>query len=167
MKKRNTFLAVALLLAVVVLGVGYSAATGQWVVNGTATAEAGDFDVAFTSVDNEEIASVVSDTEANMEVSLKEVGDSKTAIFTITNKSAKGIGASIPEVVITYQDENGTVTASESAYFEVTHKLASNTIASNGGTTTLEVTVTLKKAASTTVSEEFQVSLGTITAVQE
>ena len=145
MKKKNTMLGVLLLLAVVVLGVGYAAATGTWVVNGTATAQAGDFDVAFTSVDNEDIASVVDDTTAEMTVSLKELTDTAEATFTITNKSAEGIGATIPGVTVKFKDAEGNYTIAEDAseYFTVATELSSNTIASNGGTQTLKVTVFL------------------------
>lgn len=166
MKKRNTFLGVILLLAVVVLGVGYAAATGPWVVNGTATASANTgFDVAFTAVDNEEIASVQSDVLGQMDVTLVNVGDAETAIFTLTNKSPKGIGAEIDpdSIEVTYKDGS----AVESSYFDVTYELGSETIASNNGTTTLKVTVTLKQAALEEVEETFNVSIGTITAVQE
>lgn len=165
MKRKNTFIIIALLLAVVALGVGYAASTGTWIVNGTATAEAGDFDVAFTAVNEEaeDYASVESDTVAKMDVSLKEVTDSQSATFTITNKSAKGIGASIPEVVVTYDDG----TEVESKYFNVTTELSSNTIASDGGEVTLTVTVELKQSTPVEVTESFKVSLGTITAVQE
>jgi len=165
MKKKNTMIAVVLLLAIVVLGVGYAAATGPWVINGTATATANDgFDVAFTSVDDEEIAAVEGDTEGTMTVTLANVNDSETATFTITNNSPKGIGAEIDEdsIVVTYND-----TEVPSDYFDVTYELGNSTITSNGGTTTLAVTVTLKQAALAEVTETFKVSIGTISAIQE
>ena len=170
MKKKNTFLAVALLLAVVLLGVGYAAATGPWVVNGTATAEANEgFDVAFTAVDNEDLGRIVNDVTAEMEVSLKEVDEYETVTFTLTNNSPIGIGAEIDpdSIVIKYEAEDGTVTADESEFFLITHQLGETTIDSNGGTTTLAVTVKLKQAALAEVTEKFTVSIGTITAVQE
>ena len=165
MKKKNTMLAVLLLLAVVVLGVGYAAATGPWVINGEATANANDgFDVDFTSVDDETIGQIVSDTEGKMTVTLTEVGDSETAVFTLTNNSPKGIAAEIVEdsISITYDAD-----AASSDYFLVEYELGSTTIASDGGTTTLSVTVTLKQAALEEVKEDFKVSIGTINAVQE
>lgn len=170
MKKRNTFLAIALLLAVVVLGVGYAAATGPWVISGTATASANDgFDVAFTAVDKEDLGTVTNDTTASMEVTLAEVGDSETVTFTLTNRSPEGIGAKIDKnsITIKYEAEDGSVTADASEYFTVTYDLGSETIDSNNGTTTLAVTVTLDKAALAEVTEKFEVSIGSITAVQE
>lgn len=159
MKKKNTFLTVALLLAVVVLGVGYAASTGPWVVEGTATATASEFDVAFTNHqagNNVTSSSVEGDLLAKMAVELENVGDTATATFTITNRSQKGIGAEINEddIVIT----RGT----NSEYFDVTYKLGSSTIASNGGTTTLEVTVELIKATTEEKTETFTVSLNDI-----
>ena len=168
MKKKNTFLAVALLLAVVVLGVGYAAASGPWVVNGTATASAEtDFDVSFTAVDDETAS--FTETEGTMSVTLANVGDSETVTFTLTNSSPKGIKAVIDpsSVVVTYEDEQGEVTAESSEYFLVEPTLSANEISSDGGEVTLAVKVTLKKAALTEVTEDFKVSIGTIEAGQE
>ena len=165
MKKKNSMLAIMLLLAVVVLGVGYAAAAGPWVINGTAKAAANDgFDVDFTSVDKEDIAAIESDTVGTMTVTLTEVGDSEDATFTLTNNSPKGIGAEIDPNSITVTYNNG---ADASDYFLVEYELGSETIASDGGTTTLKVTVTLKQAALAEVTETFKVSIGTIEAVQE
>lgn len=175
MKKKNTFIVVALLLAVVVLGVGYAAATGPWVINGTATASANtDFDVDFTgtpTVTDGVTANITQDDElktAEMTVTLTTMDDEESATFTLTNNSPEGIKAVIDEnsISVTYEGEDGEVTATASEYFDVAYELADTEIPS-GESTTLTVTVKLKKVALTEITEKFKVSIGTITADQE
>ena len=143
-------------MAVVVLGVGYAASIGPWVVEGTAKANASEFNVAFTdhqAGDNVTSSSVESDILAKMAVELENVGDTATATFTITNRSQEGIGAEINDGNIEI------IRGDNSEYFDVSYKLGSTTISSNGGTTTLEVTVKLIKATTEEKTETFSVSL--------
>lgn len=162
MKKRNTLLTVALLLTVVILGVGYAAASGPWVVEGTATAKASQLDVAFTAATN---GTVSSDILAEMTaVELDEIGEFATAEFVIKNRSKAGIGAQInaDDITVTYGDENATT----SDYFTVTKALDKNYLAS-GDSATLTVTVTLEKVGLTDITESFKVSINDITAKAE
>ena len=162
MKKRNTLLSVALLLAVVILGVGYAAASGPWVVEGTATAKASELDVEF--VQEGSTGTVESDVKATMEVELDEIGEEATATFVILNNSKAGIAAEINADNITVAYEGG---ASTSEYFEVTKTLAEPTKLASGDSTTLTVTVRLKKVGLTDVTETFTVSINEINAVEE
>ena len=163
MKKKNTFLSIALLLAVVVLGVGYAASSGPWVIEGTATAKASDLDVKFTTATGDGNPTVVSEKLGEMTVELTEIGETATATFTIKNNSKTGIAADInPDTItVTYADD-----ATSSDYFNVTHSLAKTALAS-GEETTLTVTVELKKVGLTNVTETFKVSINEITARAE
>lgn len=175
MKKRNTFVVVALLLAVVVLGVGYAASTGPWVISGTAKASAStDFDVDFIgtpTVTDGVVASITNDVSATMEVTLSNVDDSGSATFTLTNNSPVGIGASFTADMVKIYKENGTdewENSTSSEYFDIAvDTTGTGTIASNGGTATVKVTVTLKKAAVADITERFVVKVEGITATQE
>ena len=143
--RRNRFL-LAIVAFILVLGVGYAAASGPWVVEGTATAKASELDVKFTDATagaNTTSAAFSSDVLATMAVELDEIGEEATATFTITNASKKGIGAEInPDTItVTYGDND----AATSEYFEVTKTLTETELASNGGSTTLTVTVKLLK----------------------
>lgn len=175
MKKKNTFIVVALLLAVVVLGVGYAASTGPWVINGTAKASAStEFDVDFTGtpvVTDGVVASVTNDLSATMEVTLSNKDDVGSATFTLTNNSPVGIGASFTADMVKIYKSNGTdewVNDTASDYFNITvDTTGTGTIASNGGIATVKVTVTLKKAAVSDITESFVVKVEGITATQE
>ena len=189
-KKKNTLLAVGLLVAVISLGIGYAISTQTLKVEGTATAqESGtSFNVKFTGAqadtelkDTDGVtvlasssASVTANEKvATMNVTLTNVGNSQTVTFTVTNASQAGLAAKILKDNVKIY-EKGTTNEYSSEYFDVATNIANDiTIASGtNNTATFTVTVTLKKAYvgtddSTEITEEFDVVLEGVTAVQE
>lgn len=142
MKKKRTFLVVALLVAALSLAVGYAAITKNLAVTGSASATPNNdnFKVRFTGTPetsdaNKVTASITSDLAAKINVSgLTTTGDTVTATYTIENYSDE-LGANLAV---------GNITNNNSEYFEVTALLAAPAIA-KGATTTLTVTVKLLK----------------------
>lgn len=182
MKKKNTFLGVALLIAVLVLGIGYALTTGPLTIEGTATANqsATSFNVKFTNATaDEEItdsesnvlasssAQVTSDSVATMTVDLTNVGDSQTVTFEVTNDSQAGLKAVIdPANVKIYK--HGTTEDFSSEYFTVTQSITDSVEIASQDKTTFTVTVELKKAViGDAVTEKFDVVLSDITAEEE
>ena len=142
MKKKRTFLVVALLVAALSLAVGYAAITKNLAVTGSASATTNNdnFKVRFTGTPetsdaNKVTASITSDLAATINVSgLTTTGDTATATYTIENYSAE-LGADLAV---------GSITNGNSEYFEVTASLGATSIAA-GAKTTLTVTVKLLK----------------------
>lgn len=180
MKKKNTLLGVALLVAVLMLGIGYAIDAVDLTINGTATAQEGDasFVVKLTDAKVDTTQTDTSKATANvatnglsatMDVTLTNVGDSQTATFTVTNDSLKGLGAKLTAANVTV-----TGAAETSNYFTITHDVKDAELASEGGTTTFTVTVTLDKAyvgtaedAASSVTENFTIVLNGIEAYAE
>ncbi len=171
MKKKSTVLGVALLVGIVLLGVGYAASSGPFKITGSANANASDkFNVAFNTdvtipdTDTTKVtASVTGDTSATMSVTLKEKDEAASATFTVKNTSPAGLKAVLGDVKVY---KKGTTEAYSSDYFTVTPTLSSTTLASEGGTATLEVKVSLKKVALAQTTEEFDISID-VTPAQE
>ena len=142
MKKKRTFLVVALLVAALSLAVGYAAITKNLEVTGSASATTNDdnFKVRFTGTpetsDGSKVtAKVTGELAATINVSdLTTTGDTVTATYEIENYSAE-LGASLAV---------GTIENSNKDYFEVTASLGAASIAA-GAKTTLTVTVKLLK----------------------
>ena len=142
MKKKRTFLVVALLVAVLSLAVGYAAITKNLAVTGSASATTQDdnFKVRFTgtptTTDGSKVtATITNELAATINVTgLTTTGDTVTATYTIENYSAE-LGANL---------EVGSITNGNSEYFEVTATLGADSIAA-GANTTLTVTVKLLK----------------------
>lgn len=142
MKQSKTFLALAIVVAVLALGIAYAAITSVTLnVNGnvTATPDQGNFKIAFDNVNNKPTFSgtgaatltIVDGTHATMEVTgLTKVGDAMTATFTINNTS-DDISA---DLVATPSNDN-------TEYFTVTATLGATTIGPKTGTTTVTVQV--------------------------
>lgn len=191
--KKNSMIIIAMLIAVVCLGIGYALSTTSLTINGTATAkENTDFDVYFTKAEADSTQVTTGDDEktstaalvsadsnnhskvAEMKVVLKKVGSSQTATFTVENGSAEGLAAKIKgSNVLICKTADCTSSDFSSDYFNVTTSLTDTTIASKKAaessfhTTDFTVTVTLKKSAVTEQEENFFVVLKDIEAVQD
>lgn len=190
MKRKNTLLGVGLLVAIIGLGIGYAIQAQELKVEGTATAQesATSFVVKFTDVTpttaqtttngsdgilTSVLANKTSDNKATMEVTLTNLNDEVSASFTIQNASQKGLSAKIaPENIKIYSQ--GTTSEYSSDYFDVTHNINETKTIQSGteNELTFTVTVKLKKAfvssdANNTVTENFDIVLTGITAVQE
>lgn len=144
MRKRNTYVGLILLVAVLMLGIGYAAITNITLnINGSANAIVSDenFKVKFTgtpTVSDETIveATITDDTNATITVnSLVSKGDKVTATYTIENAS-EDLSASVAVP---------TVVNSNEEYFNVTTDMSSATTVTAGDTTTVTVTVELIK----------------------
>lgn len=153
MKKRKTFIAMALVIAVLVLGVGYAAISNISLnVNGTANITANsDFTVEFDEahtvvVTNGAAGAYTGDLTATMTVSLDSAKTEQTAVYKIDNKSAElsaNLEATVSNVdtdldkyvnitTALYSDEgcttilSGPVIKNETAYLKVTASLEKN-----------------------------------------
>jgi len=180
MNKRNTFLGVALLIAVLMLGIGYALTSGPLKINGTATANTATegFNVYFSGAEAgtattgaSSTAEVTADTKvAEMTVTLTNVGDSQTATFTVKNDSNAGLKAKLnKDNVHIYKNATGTEVFS-SDYFTVTTSWTNTGIEiPSQQEEELTVTVELKKAVAddTPVEEKFYIVLDEFTAVAE
>lgn len=159
MKKRKSFVSLALLVAVLILGVGYAINSIDLKVNGDVSISADDsnFTVEFTEATvtgDGNTATIGDKTTATLDVkSLKTVGDTITATYTITNKSKAGVSASLTEPTVAYT-EGGTA----NGYYEATAALGTTNAIAPNGTTTLTVTVKLVKAPLDDVTGKFTVS---------
>lgn len=144
MKKRNTYVGLILLVAVLMLGIGYAAITNITLnITGSAKAVVSDenFKVRFTgtpTVSDEDVvtATITDDVTATINVeSLVAKGDKVTATYTIENAS-DDLSASIAVP---------TVENSNDEYFSVTTDMTDAVTVASKGTTTVTVTVELIK----------------------
>lgn len=149
MKKRNTLLGLALLVAVLVLGVGYAWDAINLQINGTVEVapNSENFKVVFSEgaltkgTEGTDVVTTDGTKTAGLDVkSLVAVGDTVVATYTVKNNSGAGINAVLGEVTVT----EGTTNAE---YFSVTTEwLDATTTLAPTGTRQLKVTVTLDKA---------------------
>lgn len=159
-KKKNTLIAVGLLVAVIGLGIGYAINTQTLKVEGTATAQesASSFSVKFkevsptTAVVTREtttnggegailtsvVATKTSDTVATMTAVLTNIGDEVEATFTIENASQSGLGALVSANNVKVY-AHGTETDFTSEYFEVIPVVTTTTIPSTDNTETPDI----------------------------
>lgn len=144
MKKRNTFFGIGLLVALLVLGIGYAAISNITLnIGGTGKAGVSDsnFKVKFIgtpTVSDEDIvkATISKDEEATINVdSLVAKGDKVTATYQIQNASAD-LSASLAVP---------TVSNSNTEYFSVTTDMTEAVTLASNETTTITVTVELIK----------------------
>ena len=167
MKKRKSFAALALIVAVLILGVGYAINNVDLTVTSDVKVNADDnnFKVEFTKaiVDNEgtgNTATVGDGTEATLHVeSLSAVGDIIQATYIITNNSATGIEAALSSPSITYKNPDGdSIDADE--YYEVTVDFNGSVdpVLAVGEEATLRVVVKLLKAPVNDITGNFTVS---------
>ncbi len=164
MKKKKSFVALALVVAVLVLGVGYALTTIDLKVNGDITVSPDDsnFDVNFTDASITTTGTLTGKTDtadkgngkiATLSVkTLKTVGEKVVAEYTITNNSKAGINATLSNPTATQTDD----TAKD--YYTVTAELADNAAIAPNGTKKLTVTVELVKAPLEEVTGNFTVT---------
>lgn len=164
MKKKKSFVALALVVAVLVLGVGYALTTIDLKVNGDITVSPDDsnFDVKFTNATVTEHGTVQGKTDeanigdgrtATLSVkTLKTVGEKVVAEYTITNNSKAGINATLSNPTATKKDDVAK------DYYTVTATLENNDAIAPNGTKKLTVTVELVKAPLEEVTGAFEVT---------
>ena len=163
MKKKKSFVALALVVAVLVLGVGYALTTIDLKVNGDITVSPDDsnFDVNFTDASITTTGTLTGKTDiadkgngkiATLSVkTLKTVGEKVVAEYTITNNSKAGINA-------TLSNPTATQTTDAAKDYTVTTTLENNDAIAPNGTKKLTVTVELVKAPLEEVTGNFTVA---------
>ena len=169
-KKRN-YIIVAILLAVVTLGIGYAAVSKLLTIDGTATALPSDgVKLQFTGTPtnsgtesgNAAAINGSDPTKATCTVVLKNINDSATCTYTVSNNTTDTTISAKDLAISVYEDSNFATawSASSSSYFTITTSIGSTTLA-NGATTTATVTVTLKKenTTGTSITENFYVKV--------
>ena len=145
MKKKKSMFALALIAMVLVLGVGYAVISGVTLtISGSASTETRDLDVvisAATPNDNtKDVYGEVSnpnDLNATIHVAnMKAVNETQTVTYTIKNN----------ETDVAAEISKKSISPASNEYFEVTTSVDSSTVtAQPNGTTTVDVTVKLKK----------------------
>jgi cytochrome c oxidase assembly protein Cox11 len=154
MNSQKTIIALALVVAIIALGVAYAAIGNQTlVVEGTATAATSDanFDVKFIN----EVGSISTSGDGTIEAKLDESDPtSRTAIMNVSGLTTKGQtatavytikNASQAEIEALLKAE---VTQTNKDWYTVSATVAQPKIGQNG-TTTLTVNVTLEKTPAT------------------
>ena len=143
MKRRNTYVGLILLVAVLMLGIGYAAMSNITLnITGSASAivEDENFKVAFIGTpevsSSDVTATITDDHNATLNVTgLSAKGDKATATYTIEN-SSEDLSASVAIPTITNSNED---------YFTVTTDMAAAKTLTAGQSTTVTVTVELVK----------------------
>lgn len=177
MKKKNTFLGVALLIAVLAVGIAFAATTQTLKISGTASGVESpeNFNVVFATATpgdsfgdgadgvTVEIDTVNDSTSRSAKMTftgLKTVGDQKMATFTVRNDSAEGVAAKFNSANFVIETADGQEFTSD--YFTITTDLVEGEQTLNPGET-LEFTVyvELSKAivGEDTHTEQFFISL--------
>ncbi|MBQ2999817.1 MAG: hypothetical protein IJD64_05085 [Clostridia bacterium] len=176
MKKRRTLIISLLLVAALMLGIGYAALSRELIISSTAILNPNndDFKIEFTSADSSDDAKATasiaaSKTTANYEVKgLSKQNDNVTLTYVVTNNTADvnaeltglsltegllfiGDGTSTPGVVSDYFTKTVTVTHDESGkvWAEDDHI----TLAP-GKTATVTIVVTLKQTVTQRITLE-------------
>lgn len=145
MKKKKSMFALALIAMVLVLGVGYAVISGVTLtISGSASTETKDLDVVISAANPNDTTKDVYGTVSNPNdlnatihvANMKKVGETQTVTYTITNN----------EDDVAAEISKKSITPASNEYFEVTTSVDSTTvIAQPKGTTTVDVTVRLKK----------------------
>ena len=156
MKNKKLLVGIALLIVVLVIGIGYAAITDSLTITGTAKATANDdnFKVVFngTKTADDGVTATVTAGEktASMDVTgLTTAGETKSATFTIQNQSA--------ELNALVDVKAQSITNTE--FFAIETEVADTTALAPQGTTTVTVTVKLIKTPIEEVTGTINVEL--------
>ena len=153
MEQKKLFIGLALVIAVLALGVAYASITTQTLnVAGTATAEASNdnFNVVFegevpnsksatvgTNVNSAVVTASANGKSGNFSISkLDTEGEYVTITYPIVNKSPD-LAAKLKNIQITNSDNT-------KAWWDITANIAKTDLAANGDSASLVITVTLK-----------------------
>lgn len=145
MKNKRFFYGFIVLVALLCLGIGYAAISKNLTINGNVNADAAGSDalqvVFYSSEDSKCETSIASGGQSATITtdSLKTVGETAEAVITIKNNS-QHLRAIITKLSGAFDDNT------YNTYFTLTiSEISSTPLAANGGTTTVTVTITLKK----------------------
>ena len=169
-KKRN-YTILAILLAVVALGIGYATATTLLTINGSATALASDG--AELEMSNASVSGGQSGSSATVDsndssvgtctVVLKTAGETATCTFTVSRASGMDAGVDVSSITASVYTTGQNPVLWENSndeWFDITASVTDASL-SDGDTTTLTVEVELLKANLTgsDVTETFTVKV--------
>lgn len=167
MKKKRTYVTLALIIAILMLGVGYAAVTKELTITGTlnATVDNSQFNVEFTKADkavNLTGTPTASGTSATFTVdgsNMKTKGDTASVEFTITNNTTTAVNLSAKLSAANIQQ-------AENSKFTVTATDLSGKTLKPGETATTTVTVKLNETPIEAITDESVTIKYTATAVQ-
>ncbi len=172
MKKRRSVVIAFLLVAALVMGVGYAALTDVLDITGSADINQSAAEEAFNQ-----------DVYFKDDITIHESGNTSSvnpdnndkASFTVTSLKGAGDTASFTYTIVNDGDVPATVTPSlkagtgntNSEYFDISSDWngASKELAAHGGTLTYKVTVTLKKTPVESISGSFIIELTAVSNV--
>lgn len=164
MKKRKTFIGMALVLAILILGVGYAAInTVNLTINGTANVTANaDFKVAFDQ--NHEIAvdggidganaAYTGELSGTMTVSLDSTHTTQSAIYKINNNSTELSATLVANVTNDDETLNKYVTVTTELFTDAQCVQTLNGTVAKGTSAYLKVTATLKNNPSQDIKDK-------------
>lgn len=169
--KKKTYTLVAILVAILALGIGYAATSTLLSIEGTANVLTSDgVKLIFTGTPtnsgtesgNAAAINGTDSSKATCTVVLKNINDSATCTYTVSNNTTDTT-ISAKDLAISVYSDSGYSTpwsASSSDYFTITSNIGATTLA-HGATTTATVTVTLKKENTTgsNIVENFYVKV--------
>ena len=164
MKKRRSIIIALLLIAALALGIGYAAVTDSLTITGNANVKPhqDNLEVIFTDIKDTNKCTAAIQTDKTVATftttQLEKGGDTATATFVVTNKSAEYQATiAAPTITITTGGE----------YFDVTTDFGTETRTLNAkdGTTEFTVTVKLKGAVTEERACEFTIT-NNVTAVE-
>jgi len=167
--KKKTYALVAILLAIAALGIGYAVISSVLQINGEATVLQSDgatvnfvtSSATHTGGQTGTDATITSGTAATCTVVLKTLNETATCQYTIKNVSTNNALQATGLTATVYEADGTTAWSnSSSEYFTITSTLGATTLAYDA-TTTVTVTVTLKKENTTgsNITEQFVVKV--------
>ena len=169
--KKKAYTLIAILVAIVVLGIGYATVSTLLEITGTATVlESDGVELEFTGTPTNNgtqtgnAAAIDSNdsSKATCTVVLKEMNESATCTYTVANNTTDTTLSATNLAIAVYEDSsyNTAWSASSSDYFTITSNIGASSLA-HGATTTATVTVTLKKENTTgsAITENFYVKV--------
>lgn len=142
MKKKNSMVTLVVLVAILVLGVGYAVVTGvDLTISGNVAAKSENLKVKFISASpstltNGVVGTIADDLVATIEVEDLVLNTPKTVTYTIQNYETD------IDALIT---QTSAGVATNTTFYTVTTDLGDGKTVTAGGTTTVTVTVTLVK----------------------
>jgi cytochrome c oxidase assembly protein Cox11 len=168
MNKKRNIVTLAVIIAILMLGVGYASVTKTLTINGKLNATVDDtkFVVAFTKVSNS--TNIVSDSatvnglSASFTVDGSKMttkGDQATVTYEIKNETTEAVN-------LKAQLSAANIATAENSKFEVTATDLSGETLAPGATTTATITVTLKETPTVAITDEVVTITYTATAVQ-
>lgn len=160
MKKKNSLLGTLLVVAVLVLGVGYAVINEtNLVIGGTAEAKTEAIKVSLLSCEDTpstgsaatvEHTYKAGDTKDTFTISNLLKGESVVLLYTVQNEEVD-IDAVLSEV--------GAITNKNTDYFDATYELLATEVAKNSSVAAIKVTVTLKETPVTVEQSSTEIGL--------